>query len=301
MNAKLIITRGYPGSGKSTAAREWVAENSDERVRVNRDDLRWNLYGTYAGLSWGQETTVTAAQRAAVSALLREGKHVIVDDTNLRLRFARQWHDLAVDLGATFEVWDIHTTPEQCKARDAERDRQVGAAVIDSLAQKFPQPWPAVLPSDRRESAAAPAKYAPASPILPRCYLVDIDGTVAHINGRSPYDMTLVHTDLPNTAVINLVRRISDHARIVFMSGRSEDAREATEKWLAEHYGGPYDGLYMRATGDNRKDSIVKAELFDTHIRDFWNVLGVFDDRDQVVSMWRSMGLACFQVADGNF
>ena len=31
------------------------------------------------------------------------------------------------------------------------------------------------------------------------------------------------------------------------------------------------------------------------------NVAMVFDDRNQVVDMWRQNGLTCFQVADGDF
>jgi hypothetical protein len=30
-------------------------------------------------------------------------------------------------------------------------------------------------------------------------------------------------------------------------------------------------------------------------------VIAVFDDRNQVVRMWRDLGLTVFQVADGNF
>lgn len=37
------------------------------------------------------------------------------------------------------------------------------------------------------------------------------------------------------------------------------------------------------------------------NIKDKYNVLGIFDDRQQVVDMWRSLGLKCFQVEPGNF
>jgi hypothetical protein len=57
----------------------------------------------------------------------------------------------------------------------------------------------------------------------------------------------------------------------------------------------------MREYGDQRKDSIVKAEIFDQEIRGRYHVVAVFDDRDQVVRMWRSLGLTVFQVAEGNF
>mgnify|MGYP003455142708 FL=1 len=43
---KLILTRGIQGSGKTTWARQWVAEDPDSRVRINNDDLR-NMLGNY--------------------------------------------------------------------------------------------------------------------------------------------------------------------------------------------------------------------------------------------------------------
>ena len=57
----------------------------------------------------------------------------------------------------------------------------------------------------------------------------------------------------------------------------------------------------MRAEGDNRKDAIVKMELFNKYIRHHYNVRRVYDDRQQVVDMWRSLGLTVLQVAPGQF
>jgi predicted ABC-type ATPase len=37
---KLIILQGIPGSGKSTVARSWQAENQGGRVIVSKDALR---------------------------------------------------------------------------------------------------------------------------------------------------------------------------------------------------------------------------------------------------------------------
>lgn len=88
---------------------------------------------------------------------------------------------------------------------------------------------------------------------------------------------------------------------IVFMSGRSEDCRKDTTRWLEEVGGFTNPTLFMRKSRDKRKDSTVKHELFNEHIRDNYCVKGVFDDRAQVVAMWRAMGLTVFQVADGDF
>jgi len=63
----------------------------------------------------------------------------------------------------------------------------------------------------------------------------------------------------------------------------------------------PYAALHMRVTGDQRRHAVVKAEIFEREIRDRYRIVGVFDDRDQVVRMWRRLGLTVFQVAEGNF
>ena len=59
----------------------------------------------------------------------------------------------------------------------------------------------------------------------------------------------------------------------------------------------------MRPTSDDwhfMKDSDLKQHwLDDLQIKD--DVFAVFDDRQQVVDMWRANGLTCFQVADGDF
>lgn len=147
----------------------------------------------------------------------------------------------------------------------------------------------------------SPGVYRP-SPDLPEAILVDIDGTVALMGLRNPYDMSSVSADTPHQAVITAIRAM--HAaghHIVFCSGRSDDARDDTVSWLAEHVGVAYEALFMRATGDHRPDSEVKAEIFEREIRHRWRITAVFDDRNQVVRMWRSLGLTVFQVADGSF
>jgi hypothetical protein len=84
------------------------------------------------------------------------------------------------------------------------------------------------------------------------------------------------------------------------MSGRDGSCRDITIKWLEDN-NIKYDSLLMRAESDFRKDSIVKKELFDNHIKNKYFIEYVLDDRNQVVDMWRDMGLKCLQVQEGNF
>jgi predicted acetyltransferase len=56
----------------------------------------------------------------------------------------------------------------------------------------------------------------------------------------------------------------------------------------------------MRKVGDHRKDWIVKAEIWD-EIQKKHNILGMIDDRSQVVDFARRLGHKVYQVAPGEF
>ena len=138
----------------------------------------------------------------------------------------------------------------------------------------------------------------------PLAWIVDIDGTLAlHSHHRNPYDWRSANRDLPNIPVVMAVQALAAHsgvAAIILISGRHEQARELTLRWLDEN-SVPFDRLLMRADGDNRSDEIVKEELFRSEIAPRYAIGGVIDDRSRVVAMWRRIGLVCFQVAEGNF
>lgn len=135
---------------------------------------------------------------------------------------------------------------------------------------------------------------------MPTAIIVDVDGTLAHMNSRSPYDPTKYHEDTIDEVVRDILNRYrSDHA-IVVCSGRDDTYSQVTHKWLHDN-DVLFDFLFMRPAGDKREDSIVKQEIYDTHIKDKYKVHFVLDDRNRVVSMWRSNGLKVLQVADGDF
>ena len=134
-----------------------------------------------------------------------------------------------------------------------------------------------------------------------KAVIFDIDGTVALMNGqRSPYDWHKVEINDLNTPVYEAYKAYKAQGfKIIFCTGRDGSCEQETKNWLAE-YGFEYDDFYMRPEGDMRKDSIIKKEFLGNILAKYY-VLFVMDDRKQVVDMWRSEGLACFQVADGNF
>jgi hypothetical protein len=137
---------------------------------------------------------------------------------------------------------------------------------------------------------------------LPSAIIVDIDGTLAKMNDRSPYEWHKVGEDSPVEAVIHAVHAAAQfNKHVLVMSGRDSSCRKITENWLNTNLGVSWDKLFMRSEGDNRKDDLVKYELFNEHVRGKYHVNYVLDDRDQVVKMWRSLGLNCFQVNYGAF
>lgn len=131
--------------------------------------------------------------------------------------------------------------------------------------------------------------------------IVDLDGTLALLDNRGPFDWDKVSADKPYDAVVDLVRRYRSTHAILIASGRSSLCYTATEDWLADNHI-PYSQLYMpRGAEDFRKDTEVKLEIYENHIRDHYQILFALDDRDQSVAFWRSLGIPTFQVAPGNF
>lgn len=134
-----------------------------------------------------------------------------------------------------------------------------------------------------------------------KAIIVDIDGTLAHMGDRSPYDPTKYHEDTVHAVIADIVVVYRSHGyEIIVCSGRDDDYYDTTAKWLTNNKI-PFDVLLMREAGDKREDSIIKKELYLRFIKPKYDVHFVLDDRDRVVKMWREQGLKCLQVAEGDF
>jgi len=277
LKQKLMMLKGLQASGKSTFAKELVAEGWK---RVNKDDLRAMIDNS----KWtrGNEKAIREAQKVLATIYLQKGYNVVVDDTNFA--YEDYWKEFAENNGAEFELKFFNTPLLECIERDANRgDKTVGAKVILETYNRYLKPSLVAKNTELRD-----------------CYIFDIDGTLAKMNGRSPYDYSKVLTDLPNRDVVNLAKHLYDSTYIIIVSGRDGSCSYETQKWLYDN-GITYENIYMRPAGDSRSDTIIKTEIYENEIKGKYNVLGVFDDRDRVVQTWRSLGLTCFQVDYGNF
>ncbi|MFF9777277.1 AAA family ATPase [Streptomyces sp. NPDC013978] len=301
------VMTGLPASGKTTAARGLQAESGGRMRRVNLDDLRQMLdiplpEGAERR-SYAHEQTVLAIQDAAVRAAVDGGFDVVVDNTHMTPHIPKRLKAAVAGL-ATFVVHDFTDVPvEECLRRDAARERPVGEEIIRILADKHAKSrrggWRLTAEWLNDEPAVEP--YT-ADPALPSAVMCDIDGTLALRGDRGAYDFTRCEEDLLNVSVRGALRsfRSADGDVIVLLSGRGEEHRSRTEAWLRAHEV-PYDELWMRAAGDQRRDDVVKAELFDRHVRHRFAVRVSLDDRDRVVAVWRRMGLPTWQVNYGAF
>lgn len=287
---KVIIMRGLPGSGKSTYAKQLVEENPNSYKRINRDDLRMMFDNGYN--SNGNEKFIKQVRDMLVVKALEAGKHVIVDDTNLsetnilRIRqlveeFNKKYNDTV-----TVEIKVMETTLAECIERDKEREKKVGEKVIRQMNRQF---------------FIGTNRYAEQNPNLPKAIICDLDGTLALLN-RDPHNAAKCEEDALNVPVFEVITKYAqDGYQIILLSGREDTFKPQTSNWLAMHKV-EYHQLLMRKAKDNRKDSIVKREIFDEHVKDKYYISFVMDDRNQVVDMWRDeLLLPCFQVYYGDF
>lgn len=287
-NPKLLCLRGLPGSGKTTYARELAQKGW---VRVNKDDLRAMLND--GKFSKQNESYVIALRDEIIISSLVHGKNVVVDDTNLDPKHLIAFESIAGEFLSDFEIRFFDVDVKECIRRNRLRDKPVPDKVIYQMYERYLKPQPPVVEYDDNKE---------------ECIIVDIDGTLAHIaDGRSPYDASRAMNDSLDDAVSVITAMFYNHGyKVIILTGRHEEHREVTEQWLEEN-GVEYDELYTRMEddvdekGNQLDDKIVKERLYRTHVEPRFNVKFVLDDRNRVVDMWRSIGLKCLQVAEGNF
>lgn len=282
-----MLLKGLPASGKSTFAKQLVDKFGWKRV--NKDDLRAMMDNS----KWSKsnEKFVKDMRDYLILLALDEGKNVVVDDTNLDdSHFKRISWIVKQRFGDKVIVTEddsfLKVPVAECIKRDLKRQNSVGKDVIMRMYNQYVKP--------KLE------QYVPNTD-LKKAILCDIDGTIAKMGKRSPYDWEKVGIDRVNEPILEILSRFVGYQHeIIMLSGRDGSCREATENWLIDN-NVPFDQLLMREAGDSRKDAIVKEELFNQHVKDKYNVQFVLDDRNQVVEMWRDKGLTCLQVAEGDF
>lgn len=297
---KIILTVGCPGSGKSTWASQYVKDNPGFLI-LTRDDIRQGLFGLSERneykYSKAKEKAVKEAQLAQAKALLdlESTKGIIVADTNLNPATVEAWYTLCyarTDCQISEHTFIVpwNTLVKRNKTRGT---KAVPIEVLRNMYHKM-----------------NPEKYDPIyyRGDRPKAVIFDLDGTLAINTHRSPFDLEKCIDDAPNTRVVELFKmyRAAGY-KCITVSGRESGTKDEpikyrvmTLKWLMNNGLSP-DQHWQRKQGDQRSDDIVKEEIFWSNIVSMYDVKLAVDDRDQVVEMWRRIGIDCFQVNFGEF
>lgn len=148
--------------------------------------------------------------------------------------------------------------------------------------------------------------------------IVDLDGTLANCDHRLHYlkgekkdwksFFENIDYDQINLNVLTVVKHFHDlNHGVLIVTGRPRACHEKTVQWLRKYLMSfvksrsiDFD-LFMRKDGDYQPDQSFKQQVYEHLIAPDYDVKLVLEDRDQVVKMWRSLGLECWQVAEGNF
>ena len=303
--SKLILCQGIQGSGKSTYAKKWAAEDPEHRVRLNYDDLR-NMMGTY----WvpSREHMLKSMEKIFLSEALKKGYDIIIDNMNLNPKTIKGYQDLvdewnkAYDNKYKLERVLFDTPVEECIRRDKARPNPIGEVVIRRTWNTYRNYIIGEAIKQMKE------KEMKQNPNLPHCILVDMDATLfLNTSGRPFYGNDLEPTDIlkdtPIEATVTLVKAYQATGNLVIgLSGREDTKgiRACTIK-QCENVGIHLDALILRPTGSRKRGDQSKKELFEDNIKGKYYVDFVLDDSTKVVKMFRDLGLTVFQPNEGKF
>ena len=276
----IIVLIGPSGSGKTTMA--YKLRKELDGVIVSRDILR-NQYAShqeyYNEDRTGIEKEINHTELVMIYDYLQKGKTVILDNTHLEMKYIERYKIFNVPI--RFVV--METSLEQCIENQEKRERKVSSEIIKEQYEKFMK-LTSKLETIETVKPISNLNYKPSIVIY------DIDGTLALMGSRNPYDETTVEKDLTNLAVIDSIK----NSNIIICSGRSETCRMQTERWLRAN-NIDYLHLLMRKEKDQRADWIVKEEMWRRIAQDYY-ISHMYDDRLQVVIRARQLGLNVFQV-----
>ena len=295
-NLQILILIGIPASGKSTWAKEFVQKNSNW-IRVSRDDFRLMLRNEQM-CEPKVEDLITNLVNQSITKSLSKKLNVIVDATNVREKYINEFIEkFKYSADIDYRVFDISLS--KAIERDAARTAKVGKEVIEKMYENYK-----ILLDSFHFQPVTKNEFYPEVTInfrseLPSAVIFDVDGTLALMRNRGPFDWDKVDRDAGNDIVLEQVYFHKSMGRkIIVVSGRDGSCKDITLEWL-KFYGVFPDEVFMRPEGDFRKDTIIKKEIYKNNIEGKYNILSVYDDRLSVCEMWHDLGLFVMNVNQG--
>jgi hydroxymethylpyrimidine pyrophosphatase-like HAD family hydrolase len=151
-----------------------------------------------------------------------------------------------------------------------------------------------------------------------KAIICDLDGTLCNDDnrkdnikdiigvkewGEKEYDRYYqnIHTDTVFEHIEEIVQKFyDDNYIILFVTGRPERFRSETNDWLNNKT--KLSGhIFMREDNNYESDVTLKTRIYNEHIKPYYDVLFVLEDRTKVVKMWRDLNVSCLQVQQSDF
>ena len=311
MEPKLIITIGISGSGKSTFASTTVQHNPERYVNVERDKIRNLLFG-YTDETISEyynrpdlnklEKEVTRYEDLMIKEGLSQNKTVIVSNTHLSMKYLEKYKFYNVETELMFFDIDF----DEALVRDKNRTRTVGKKVIEKQFSKYNNLKINLV----KNPIDFTTVHIELNKELPKILILDLDGTIAHMKNRSPFDWKRVGEDSVDKNILEILDCLNfsnircrelnfDTTEIIVCTGRDGSCEKESKEWCSK-YGIEYKEFHMRPEGDYRPDWQVKEEMW-RDIAERYNIVTLIDDRDVVVQRGRYLGLKVLQVEYHNF
>ena len=302
---KLILTRGIPGSGKSTWAKAWVAEDPEHRIRLNWDDMR-NMLGPYWVPSRENinKTMLWCAINAA--SLCDKPYDMVIDNMNLNPKGWKEYeewiktynashHAIKTNVQYELEFKDFFISVDECIRRDAMRSHPIGEKTIKDIWRRYKH----FIQTHEVEKYVNNLKAWNIG--KPTCVVVDMDSTLCFNTNKRPWygegAAEGMKDDIPNGSVCDVIFELQKTYPIILATGRDTSQEKVTKQWLLDHEINVSE-FYFRTEGDYRKGVEVKREQIEK-ILEKYNILVIFDDCEPIVQMYREMGLTVLQPNKG--
>lgn len=294
--SKLIILQGPPCSGKSTWAAEYKSKNQDTII-VNRDDIRFELgNGKY---TMKREDEVTEIEYSQVMNGLADGKTVILDATNLNKTYLKKWLELPIDY--VYEFKEFYVPYAEAMKRSKARKAAGGLYISRDTMKHF---YLKYYEKQFRDELTDKRPIREEVEGKPYAVICDLDATLALHQGREPFEWDLISTDKIDPRLRAILNNyMNQGVPILFVTGRNDAARNETLKWLMKDENGLSDKweLYTRKNNDFSHGDDYKRNVYNTYIKDKYNVICVFEDSNKCVKMWRELGLLTCQVENNDY
>ena len=300
-NRKILLLVGIPASGKTTWKEKFLSQN-DNYISVSRDDFRY-MFKNSGWLDPKGEKLVSESVKQTIIRAINSKYNVVIDQTNVNIKHLNPFIEFCEKLAdVEFQIFDIPY--EVAVERDSKRKNSVGEEVIKKMYQNYLNLFESNFDFSIRKKKPLIVENIEwkINDNFPKAVIFDVDGTLAHNNGKRGYfDWNKVYVDVVDEKIRETLNVFKNSGyKIIIVTGRDGSCEQLTKNWLKTN-NIHFDQIFMRQEDDYRKDTIIKKEIYNDYIKDNFNVLGVFDDREKVCDLYRSLGLKVFQVADGMY